>query len=162
MRRKLPEWLGRERIYNPYFAESGLEVIKWDVLRIQKKQKVSVRFISKKSEHRYAISMSIDVGKGNLTTNGVSGKSFALWEDHSPRQFEVVCYSEEGYLSIYHIVEKKDVRGIAQRYSQMDYSGMLLEQRGNIYRYSCNDATLDSLFDRFVFEIELLKSISSW
>ena len=52
--------------------------------------------------------------------------------------------------------EKKDWTGRNNIYSQMDYSGMILEQNGNIYRYKCNNAELQDDFDKLVFEIELL------
>ena len=124
-------------------------------MSIQKKQLVKVRFISVNSENRQGIRIAIDAGKGTLTTNGVSGRAFELWEDECPKEFEIECSSDEGYLSVYNIFERNEL-GSMKKYSQMDYSGMILEKKGNIYRYRCNDTGRNTNFDKLVFEIELL------
>lgn len=108
-----------------------------------------------RSETNKGIRISIDAGKGTLTTNGVSGRAFELWEDECPKEFEIECSSDEGYLSVYNIFERNEL-GSMKKYSQMDYSGMILEQKGNIYRYRCNDTGRNTNFDKLVFEIELL------
>ncbi|MBQ1591527.1 MAG: hypothetical protein II558_07885 [Treponema sp.] len=155
MGQKLPDWLGKRRTYNSNFGDVEKEIIKWEVLSIQKKQLVKVRFISVNSENRQGIRIAIDAGKGTLTINGVSGRAFELWEEDCPKEFEIECSSDEGYLSIYNIFERNE-QGLMRKYSQMDFSGMILEQSGNIYRYSCNDTGRNTNFDKLVFEIELL------
>ncbi|MBQ2465327.1 MAG: hypothetical protein II507_10145 [Treponema sp.] len=155
MGQKLPDWLGKRRTYNSNFGDVEKEIIKWEVLSIQKKQLVKVRFISVNSENRQGIRIAIDAGKGTLTINGVSGRAFELWEDECPKEFEIECSSDEGYLSVYNIFERNE-QGLMRKYSQMDFSGMILEQSGNIYRYSCNDTGRNTNFDKLVFEIELL------
>ena len=155
MSQKLPDWLGKTRTYNNEFGDVEREIIKWEVLSIQKKQLVKVRFISVNSDNRQGIRIAIDAGKGTLTTNGVSGRAFELWEDECPKEFEIECSSDEGYLSVYNIFERNEL-GSMKKYSQMDYSGMILEQKENIYRYRCNDTGRNTNFDKLVFEIELL------
>ncbi|MBQ1670171.1 MAG: hypothetical protein IKQ23_07675 [Treponema sp.] len=155
MGQKLPDWLGKRRTYNSNFGDVEKEIIKWEVLSIQKKQLVKVRFISVNSENRQGIRIAIDAGKGTLTINGVSGRAFELWEEDCPKEFEIECSSDEGYLSVYNIFERNE-QGLMRKYSQMDFSGMILEQSGNIYRYSCNDTGRNTNFDKLVFEIELL------
>ena len=155
MSQKLPNWIGKTRTYNNEFGDVEREIIKWEVLSIQKKQLVKVRFISVNSDNRQGIRIAIDAGKGTLTTNGVSGRAFELWEDECPKEFEIECSSDEGYLSVYNIFERNEL-GSMKKYSQMDYSGMILEQNGNIYRYRCNDTGRNTNFDKLVFEIELL------
>lgn len=155
MNKKLPDWFGKKRIYNSYFKNNENEIIKWEVLTIKNKQKIKVRFISTNSDNRQGIRLAIDAGKGTLTTNGVTGRGFELWEDECPKEFELECTSDEGYLSVYNIFEKY-TQGTMMRRSYMDYSGMILEQNGNIYRYKCNNATLKDDFDKLIFEIELL------
>lgn len=156
MNKKLPDWFGKKRIYNVNFGDFDEEVIRWEILSVNKKQRIKVRFISVNSKNRQGIRLAIDAGNGMLTTNNVTGRRFELWEDECPREFEMQCESEEGYLSLYNIFEKMDWTGKMRRYSQMDFSGMILKQSGNTYRYSCNNATLNSKFDELVFEIELL------
>ena len=156
MSQKLPDWFGKKRIYNNNFADIEKEIIRWEVLAINNKQHLKVRFICANSENRQGIRIAIDAGKGMLITNGVTGRSFDLWKDECPKEFEIECISDEGLISIYNMFEKKDWTGRNNIYSQMDYSGMILEQNGNIYRYKCNNAELQDDFDKLVFEIELL------
>lgn len=156
MNNKLPEWLGKKRIYNNNFEDYDTKIIRWEVLSIHNTQRLKVRFISVSSENRQGIRIAIDSGDGSLTTNGVTGRNFELWEDECPREFDIECRSDEGYLSVYNIFEELDWTGMRRKCSQMDYSGMILEQFGNTYRYSCNNAELNSEFDKLVFEIELL------
>lgn len=155
MSQKLPDWLGNKRIYNKNFVEVEKEIIRWEVLSVSNKQHLKVRFISANSENRQGIHIAIDVGNGMLITNGVTGKAFDLWVDECPKEFEMECTSDEGYLSVYNIFERNE-QGIMRRNSQMAYSGMILEQKGNIYRYYCNDTGKNTDFDKLVFEIELL------
>jgi hypothetical protein len=156
MNKKLPDSFGKERLYNEYFEEQQDKVILWEVLPIQNNGRIKVRFLSVNSDNRQGIRLAIDAGKGSLTINGESAKQFDLWEDTCPKEFEVKCESDEGYLSVYNIFEELDWTGKKRRNSQMPYSGMILEQSGNTYRYSCNNAKLNSEFDKLVFEIELL------
>ena len=156
MSQKLPDWLGRKRIYNNNFGDVEKKIIRWEVLSINNKQHLKVRFICTNSENRQGIRIAIDAGKGTLITNGVTGRAFDLWEDECPKEFEIECISDEGLISIYNMFEKKDWTGRNNIYSQMDYSGMILEQNGNIYRYKCNNAELQDDFDKLIFEIELL------
>jgi hypothetical protein len=155
MGKKLPDWLGKKRIYNKNFTDVEEDIILWEVLAINNKQHIKVRFISVNSENRQGIRIAIYAGKGTLITNGVTGKAFDLWVDECPKEFEMECTSDEGYLSIYNIFERNQ-QGIMRRNSQMAYSGMILENKGNIYRYSCNDTGKNTDFDKLVFEIELL------
>ena len=133
MSQKLPDWLGKKRIYNKNFVEVEKEITRWEVLSVSNKQHLKVRFISTNSENRQGIHIAIDVGKGMLIANGVTGKAFDLWVDECPKEFEMECTSDEGYLSVYNIFERNE-QGIMRRNSQMAYSGMILEQKGNIYR----------------------------
>jgi hypothetical protein len=152
----IPDWVGKKRIMNTFFVGRKDEVIKWEVLTIKSKQLIKVRFISVNSDNRQGIRLAIDAGEGKLTINGLSGKCFELWKDECPYETEIECFSDEGFLSVYNIFEKQSWTGRKEKYSQMDYSGMILEKKDNIYRYRCNNATLESEFEEMVFEIELL------
>lgn len=156
MNNKLPEWIGKKRIINRNFEDYDGEVIKWEVLSVKSEQRIKVRFVSANSENRQGIRLAIDAGQGELSLNGVSGKAFELWDDECPKEVEIECDSDEGYLSVYNIFEELDWSGSKKRYSQMEYSGMILEQVDNLYRYSCNNAERNSEFDKLVFEIELV------
>ena len=155
MNKKLPDYLGRKRIYNPNFKNIDEKIIMWEVLNIKSCQKMIVRFISTNSINRQGIHIEIYAGEGEITINGIIAKAFDLWVDECPNEFEIECQSDEGYLSVYNIFEQLEGWGKG-RYSQMDSCGMLLEQQGNIYRYYCNDSGFESNFNKLVFEIELL------
>lgn len=155
MSQKLPDWIGKKRTYNRNFGYIDKEIIKWEVLSVKNKQNLNVRFISVNSENRQGIRLAIDAGNGILITNGVTRRAFELWEDNCPKEFEIECLSDEGYLSVYNIFERNE-QGVMRKHSQMDYSGMILEQKGGIYRYRCNDTGYNTKFDKLVFEIEFL------
>lgn len=144
---------GTKRIYNKNFNDD--DVILWDVLNIKKQQKVLVRFICSNSKYRQGIRIAIDVGDGSLSTNGVKGKAFDIWMDECPDEFIIDCESDRELLSVYNIFERNEF-GINRRCSQMAYSGMILEQNDNIYKYKCNDTGANTNFDKMIFEIELL------
>ena len=91
MSQKLPEWLGKKRIINHHFENIDCNIIRWEVLSINPKQRLKVKFIGTRSEYRQGIRIAIDSGKGKLTLNGVSGREFILWEDKCPKEFEIEC-----------------------------------------------------------------------
>lgn len=155
MSQKLPEGFGKKKITNDNFSHLDIEILLWEVLTIKTKQRLKVRFISTNSENRQGIRLAVDVGKGILTADGLTGRNVYIWEDEWPNGIEIECTSDEGYLSVYNIFERNE-RGVMRRNSQMAYSGMILEQKGNVYRYKCNDTGKNTEFDKLVFEIELL------
>ncbi len=149
---KLPDDFAKKRLYNHNLSDIRDDIILWEVLRVKPKQDIKIRFLEKNSKYDQGIRLAIDVGKGELVINGKSGRDFYLWENNAPAEINVKCVSEEGYLSIYPVYEWPPF-GVQ---SQTGYSGMLLEQNGNIYTYYCNDAVKDSDFNALVFEIKLL------
>ena len=155
MGKKLPDSFGKKRVLNRLFVDCDVEVIRWEVLPVKKDQRIIVRCVSADPENRQGIRIAVDAGEGTLTANGVTASNFVLWKDECPEEVEVECHSGEGYLSIYNVFEETTWAGPAIR-SQMDYSGMILEKSGNIYRYRCNNARLTQDFDKLVFEIELV------
>ena len=155
MNKKLPEWLGKKRLYNGNFNNTDKEVIHWEVLKIEKHQKLKIRFISSNSVHRQGIHMRFFGKDGTLTANGIESEGFDFWEDTCPKEFYVECESSGGYLSFYNIFEQAESNG-KRRYEQMDSCGMILEQHDNTYRYYCNDVGFKSDFNKLVFELEVL------
>ena len=155
MNKKLPEWLGKRRIINSYFDNTSTDIIKWEVLPIHNNQLIRVRFVSVNSEYRQGIVIGIYSGEGWLSVNGVTGRVFELWADECPPEFEIECCSDCGFLSVYNMFEDNGWAG-KRKNSQMDFSGMILEQHGNTFRYRCNNAELNQDFDKLVFEIELV------
>lgn len=155
MNKKLPEWFGKKRIVNTCFDNTSTEIIKWEVLPVNNGQHIKVRFLKANPENRQGIVAAIYAGDGTLSVNGVTGRFFELWADECPPEFEIVCNSAEGFLSVYNIFEENSWSG-KRKVSQMDFSGMILEKNGNKYKYCCNNAKLNQDFDKLIFEIELL------
>ena len=154
MNKKLPDSFGKERIYNKNFKDTKQPIILWDVLKIKSEQNIIVRFLKTNSNNLQGIRLAIDVGNGEIIINNIKSKIFELWADTCPYEVEIQCYSEEGFLSVYNIYEKKGEWG--GRRSQTAYCGMILEKNNNVYRYYCNDVYSDNIsFDKLVFELEL-------
>lgn len=161
MNKKLPDYLGKKRIYNPNFKELQFDrdVIMWEVLPIKNIQGVLLRFISANSSNRQGVRIAIDAGKGSVRIGKEVRKGMDIWFDEFPKEIMLECESEEGFLSIYNIFERVG-EWAPGRHSQMPFSGMLcealLEKNNNVYRYHCNDMGRKTSFDSLVFEIELL------
>ena len=155
MNTKSPNDFGKMRIINENFTLNNIDIILWEVLRIDKIQRIKIRFTKPNSSNRQGIRIGVDSSDGYMIINNIKAKSFELWEDTCPKEIEVECHSDEGYLSIYNIFERNE-QGIMRKHSQMAYSGMILERNENVYKYSCNDTGYSTSFDKLVFEVELL------
>lgn len=140
--------IGKEPVVNKSFP-AGDNVIIWDVINVFSGQVLKISFISKNSLHRQGIRIAVDRGDGVLEVNGVTGKAMDIWEDTAPREVFVTCTTDTGLLSVYNIFE---IEG--RRYSQTDYSGMIITAEHNKRTYRCNDYGRESGFDKLVFSIE--------
>lgn len=154
MNKKIPDYVGKQTIYNSNYNDD--KVILWDVIKIKNKIRIKFKFISSNSPNRQGVHIGFYYNEGKVMINGNEGKYFDLWQDECPQEFEIEAYSDNGYLSIYNIFEKVDWKG-KRRYSQMPFSGMILEIKGNIYKYNCNDSELNTNFDDLIFEIKILE-----
>lgn len=148
------EW-GRERIYNKEFEKRGYKsVVRWDVLEIEKEQNIYLEFISTNSKYKQGIRLAIDAGDGYIEVNDIQAEGVQLWEDICPKRVKIKCVSSEGKLSIYNIFDVGTERGGVK--SQVDSSGMLIEEHDGYKVYKCNDAGFETSFDKLVFRIQLL------
>lgn len=146
---------GRERIYNKEFEKKGCKsVIRWEVLEIEKEQDIYFEFIKTNSKYKQGVRFAIDVGEGYIEVNDIQAKGIQLWEDTCPGRIKLRCVSSEGKLSIYNIFDVGVERGGVK--SQMDSSGMLVEECDDYKIYKCNDAGFETSFDKLEFRIELL------
>ena len=141
---------GEKRLYNDEF-EGMDNVVLWDVLKIDKNQKIKVKFISKNSEESQGIRLAIDAGEGYIEVDGDRAKGISLWEDYAPEEVICECVSEEGLLSVYNIWEREE-DGMED--SQCDSSGMIVEEKNGVLIYRCNDYGFEADFDKLVFSIE--------
>lgn len=139
-----------KRIYSNEFGEC-MDVVSWEVLKINHGQLLKVEFISKNSPHRQGVRIAIDSGKGSVEVNGQKAKGILLWWDNSPKEVFLNCTSPSGLISVYNIYDK----GTGMR-SLMYKSGMILEEQGNKIIYHCNDYGETDKFDKLVFSIEKL------
>lgn len=145
---------GRERIYNKEFEKKGVKsVIHWDVLEIEREQEIYLEFTNTNSKYKQGVRLAIDVGDGYIEANGIQAKGIQLWEDTCPKRIKLRCVSSEGKLSIYNIFDLGVERGGIR--SQVDSSGMLVEEGDGYKIYKCNDAGFETNFDKLEFKIEL-------
>lgn len=145
--------IGRKRIYNTVF-EDVPDVVHWEVLDIKQEQEFYLEFISTNSKYRQGIRLAVDVGDGYIEINNLQSKEMCLWEDTAPQRVHVKCKSEEGLISVYNVFDLGENQGGIR--SQTDSCGMLVERKGNIIMYKCNDAGFKSNFDKLIFIIELI------
>lgn len=141
--------VGKERIYNQSFPNRN-DVILWDVQKISNEQLLKVTFVSTNPPRRQGIRLATDKG---IEVNGQISPAIRLWEDTAPKEILCKCYTNDGLLSIYNIWDEQN-NGFGS--SQADSSGMLLEEKGNILIYRCNDYGFKTNFDSLVFSIEKL------
>ena len=60
MNKKLPDSFGKKRIINRNFEDREEEIIRWEVLPVEKDQRIRVRFVSANSDNRQGIRVAID------------------------------------------------------------------------------------------------------
>jgi hypothetical protein len=140
--------IGKDTIYSKSFVGRD-DIILWDVIKINKEQTLKIKFISTNSKHKQGIRIAIDTGEGFIEVNGQRLKSIQLWENTSPKELLIKCYSSTGLLSIYNIWdEDKGAQSMAHT------SGMIINETNNIRVYHCNDFGNDMNFEKLVFSIE--------
>lgn len=142
--------IGRIVTYSKAF-EGRNDIVRWDVLNIEKEQEIRLKFISTNSEYKQGVRIAVDAGEGYLETNGVKSKGMQLWEHTAPNVVYLKCFSSEGLLSVYNIFERD-----GQIESQMHRTGMIKEEEGNKIIYRCNDTGRNTDFDKLVFQIEIV------
>lgn len=151
---KILSEIGKKRLYNKNFNETGKDVLLWEVLKIETSQIIIFRIIETNSKYKQGVRIAVDYGEGFLEVDGIKSKSIQLWEDTCPKEVKIQCFAPKGVLSVYNIFDLGLERGGVR--SQVPSCGMLLEEKSNIFRYSCNDAGFQTNFDKLVFEIELI------
>jgi hypothetical protein len=142
--------IGRERYYNKAF-ENRNDVVKWEVLHIEKEQELNLEFISTNSKFKQGVRIAVDVGEGYIEVLGQKAKGVMLWQDNSPKIVNIKCFSSEGLLSIYNIWERDGSYN-----SLLLASGMVIEKKEKKIIFNCNDSGLETNFDKLIFQIELI------
>lgn len=146
--------IGENRLLNRNFLRYEKEVLLWEVLDVKENQAIIFRIIETNSKYKQGVRFAVDFGEGFIEVNGMKSKSIQLWEDTCPQEVSIQCYAPEGKLSVYNIFDLGLERGGVR--SQVPSCGMVLEKKGNLYRYFCNDAGFQTNFDKLIFEIELI------
>jgi hypothetical protein len=152
MKFKIGVNIGTKRLYNEDFkVEKGLDkVILWEVLEIQDGEKIKITFLNKVSNNRQGIWLATDKG---ISVNNLTLPQIDLWEDTAPKEeTTITCYTDVGLLSFYNIWDNGNGRN-----SQVDSSGMIVEEKGNKLIYRCNDYGFDTNFEKLIFSIEKMK-----
>ncbi len=142
--------IGEERLYNRNFP-GRKDVVLWDVLPIKEGRKIKIKFLRNNTTYRQGIRIAVDVGAGELEINGVKNRVMELWDDTAPSAVLCVCNAKAGKISIYNVW---DERGYSE--SQLDSSGMIVEEEETKRIYHCNDFGYKTNFDKFLFSVEIL------
>jgi hypothetical protein len=141
--------IGTKRIYSTGFVERGRSVvIKWEVMRVEDGDDLSLQFESVESTWRQGVWLQTDSG---LLVNGIKAPSVTLWQDTAPVVVQFTCFTRNGFLSFYNIWHSG--RDESERESQSYSSGMLAEEFSGGCRYYCNDIGFDTEFRKLVFSI---------
>lgn len=140
--------LPSEAIASKCFLEKGIEgVVLWDVVSLQKENKIQVKFENKNSNWDQGILLMSNMGF--KINNEIHLEPIEIWYSDK-NKYELTCYSDNGLLHIYNIWNRG--RG---RESQSWTSGMRIIQEGNIRRYKCNDIGFTEEFNKLIFSITI-------
>ncbi|MCL5256239.1 MAG: hypothetical protein M1319_00375 [Chloroflexi bacterium] len=157
---KSDDMLKQQRFYSKDWAERGRpDVIVWDVLPIAKVQAVRLTLISQNSPHWQGVDLGINPAKGGVEVWGEYAPrgAIVIWEPGTPEEIICKCTSNKGFLRISNIhVDPHNWKGHPQLYTRSYGCGMLLEEKGNLLIYHCNDWGFDTNFDKLVFSVEKL------
>lgn len=124
-----------------------------------KKIKIIINFIKKNSKYKQGICFSMFTMKGKLSCNRktIDKGGFEIWENSSPKTFEVDVDIKKGTLGIFNICEDFDHRGVSYTVSlDMGMAFYYEEISSNKYRCFCNDWEPDDDFDDLIFDIEFI------
>ena len=136
----------KERIYNKNFPDSSLDIVLADIFPIVNNELLILTFESINSEWKQGVRLGCD---GEMIINEQHIPSALLWYETTPKQVNIQCFTQNGFLVVYNIWDMGMGRN-SLAYS----SGMLIEELERGRRYSCNDIGFETQFDKLVFRIE--------
>lgn len=145
--------IGKNRIINKNFPDVEEEVVHWEVIKIKQQQTIYLKIISTNSSYLQGIRFAVDVGEGYIEIDNLRYKEIYFMVNKNNMESIIKCSSDEGLLSVYNIFQK--TKELYTRGSQMPYSGMLVQKKGNKFIFRCNDTGYKTTFDSLVFEITL-------
>jgi hypothetical protein len=141
-------------IKSKFFCENGdAGVIKWDVLPVHDREKMSVIFEYVSSPFRQGVFLMSD---GGIEIDGETYPQVTLWADTAPGHVDFICHTETGRLHIYNVWDEG--RG---RESQTWRSGMRVEAIDDGFCYKCTDAGPEINFDALSFRLVRSRSLQS-
>jgi hypothetical protein len=125
-----------------------MELISIDRIPVDKNFSGYLKIISTNSEWSQAVRLKAD---GQMTINGVTGKSFVLWANGIKGIVPFEGTAKGGTLMVWNAWDT----GNGGTDAWLNGSAMILEVNGNVRRYKCNDAHPDENFDDIVFEVTI-------
>ena len=143
---------GKQRIYSKAF-EGRDDIVKWDVRPISDGQIIKITFLSKNSPYEQGVRIATDRG---IDVNGQVFPGVRVWYNPESKEVTHRCLTRDGLLSVYNVWDRGS--GVM---SLLHTSGMVIEEKGNLLIYHCNDSGLETSFDKLVFSIEFLQSAPS-
>ena len=151
-----------KRMLSVTYMEKGMtNVLKWEVLTLDPDELLIVKILSTNSENIQGIRLSVE--KDALMNIGIeSVRTYWIWENNGINREYVFRTNKRTNVSIYNVCRtpSSDMLPYGEVLSQMDYSGMIAENKdNNTLVYHCNDLLYSHDFDSLVFEIKRQSSI---
>ena len=129
---------------------NGIKLLRIDRFPVQNREKLIITWESTSSDWKQAIRLKID--KQIIIENSKS-KNIILWENTSPEEVIIECYTKDGLLYIYNGWDAGD----STIDSWLGNSAMIVENITDGRRYRCNDGQSDDDFDDLVFHVTRVK-----
>jgi hypothetical protein len=133
---------------------AGREVVLIEGLDVAPGSQFKITLVSWTDKRRHGIWFGthglIDVPEPDT---GEPSPQMKVWTDTAPREFQIDVLETDGLLRFYNIWDKGQGRG-AQ--SLGDFSGMIVEQDGNVSTYRCQDGGREPHFSSLEFTVETL------
>src|SRR6266511_5950764 len=145
--RRLPDKLDRER-WNPARPpsarqEHGIPAVNGELFVLT--------FEDSRSDWKQLVHLETD---RRLEVEGVQYRKGVMLSYEPGRSVKFACYTKEGMLWVWNAWEYQDSQGSLRRLSHEQFSGMLVEEISNGYRYRCNEGRDDDDYDDLTFRIE--------
>jgi hypothetical protein len=133
---------------------AGREVILIEGLEVSPGSQFKITFVSWTDERRQGIWFGT---RGLLVIpdpgTGEPSAQKRVWADTAPREFRVDVLDTDGLLRFYNMWDKGQGRGTQPL---GDFSGMIIEQDGNVSTYRCQDGGREPHFSSLEFTVETL------
>jgi len=108
-------------------------------------------FEDSRSDWRQLVHLETD---REVEVEGVRYRKGVMLPFEYGRSVKFMCLTKEGFLWVWNAWEYRDPQGSLRLMSHEHFSGMLVEELPNGFRYRCNEGRDDDDYDDLIFRIE--------